>query len=210
MSLKNTARTPIIAPNSPILLDSYESRLASYTSWPHTRPGISDMAKAGFHRVLKPKWDGTKCSQCGLQLNCWEEYDDPIHEHMLHSPECPFLRALQAQEKTASNTTPTLPVGGVTSSASPELSMPVDDSMEGTPHAQATATAAEVSVSKGPTTPPSTDRSSPPPSQQTQCPCCGKPKANVPPNQMEEATLDAEDWVELGFKGEEKDGWIEV
>ena len=66
--LNNTAPTPTIAPTSPIPPDSYESRLASYTSWPHTRPGISDMAKAGFHRVPEPKWDGTECSSAVFSL----------------------------------------------------------------------------------------------------------------------------------------------
>ena len=35
-------------------------------------------------------------------------------------------------------------------------------------------------------------------------------KTGVSTGSMEDVPLDVEDWVDLAFEGEEKDGWIEV
>lgn len=74
-----------------------ESRLATYEpptkrsklGWPHKTPTPEDLAKAGFYyKPSKSSNDNTICYLCDRQLGGWEPDDDPIEEHMKHSPEC--------------------------------------------------------------------------------------------------------------------------
>ena len=47
------------------------------------------MAKAGFfHFPTQDNPDNTTCFLCRKSLDGWEENDDPLVEHLKHSPDC--------------------------------------------------------------------------------------------------------------------------
>ena len=49
-----------------------------------------EMAKAGF--IYLGIEDRVKCLSCSKDLEHWKPGDDPLAEHIFHSPHCPFLR----------------------------------------------------------------------------------------------------------------------
>lgn len=61
----------------------------SKSGWPHKTPTPEDVAKAGFY--YKPQGTGSDnvvCYLCERALDGWEKDDDPVQEHLKHSPEC--------------------------------------------------------------------------------------------------------------------------
>jgi len=73
-------------------------RLKTYDDgWcvPFLRP--IEMAKAGFSYLGIQ--DQVKCFFCSIVIESWQQDDDPITEHRLHSPECPFICAIKSKYK---------------------------------------------------------------------------------------------------------------
>ena len=61
----------------------------SKAGWPHKQPSAEAIAKAGFlYRPQSTGSDNVVCYLCARQLDGWEEEDDPVQEHLKHSPEC--------------------------------------------------------------------------------------------------------------------------
>ncbi|RKF54831.1 putative at hook domain-containing protein [Erysiphe neolycopersici] len=57
--------------------------------WPHEFLSASDLAKSGFYylpSLTSP--DNVVCFLCHKPLDGWEETDDPLVEHLRHSPNC--------------------------------------------------------------------------------------------------------------------------
>ncbi|KAE8443988.1 hypothetical protein EG329_001117 [Mollisiaceae sp. DMI_Dod_QoI] len=89
---------------------TYESRLASFQvahqlskrrvsnastkgsksiKWPHSFLSGEELAKAGFfYHPLQANPDNVACFLCHRNLDGWEEDDDPLAEHLKHSPDC--------------------------------------------------------------------------------------------------------------------------
>ncbi|KAK9367694.1 hypothetical protein V1509DRAFT_665116 [Lipomyces kononenkoae] len=58
-------------------------------AWPHTRPSVTQMAKAGFIYSPSPQSpDNVTCFLCDKSLDGWSRGDDPKIEHLDHSPQC--------------------------------------------------------------------------------------------------------------------------
>ncbi|KAK3987194.1 hypothetical protein QBC44DRAFT_128143 [Cladorrhinum sp. PSN332] len=83
----------------------YENRLASFQiphpiensgpgkpkvlTWPHKTLSPVAFAKAGFFFEPYPKSpDNVVCFLCDKSLDGWEEHDNPLEEHLKHSPTC--------------------------------------------------------------------------------------------------------------------------
>ena len=80
--------------------------MATFTTWPHTSPTPQpqDLAAAGFLYYPRPTGslsfpDNVKCTICQLNLNEWEPNDDPVYEHITHSPHCSVALEVQAQAR---------------------------------------------------------------------------------------------------------------
>ncbi|TQS38284.1 hypothetical protein Golomagni_01213 [Golovinomyces magnicellulatus] len=89
---------------------TYENRLASFRKahsasrrrasntsargpkslkWPHKFLSTQELAKAGFFYLpTQVNLDNVSCFLCHKSLDGWEEHDDPLLEHLRHSPEC--------------------------------------------------------------------------------------------------------------------------
>ncbi|RMZ82600.1 hypothetical protein DV738_g1578, partial [Chaetothyriales sp. CBS 135597] len=61
----------------------------SKAGWPHKRPSAKAVAQAGFYYSPQSTGsDNVVCYLCDRYLDGWEEDDDPVEEHLKHSPEC--------------------------------------------------------------------------------------------------------------------------
>ncbi|KAJ5161727.1 hypothetical protein N7492_007119 [Penicillium capsulatum] len=89
-------------------MDTFTARLASFDTvlkpekrrssttkgaktvrWPHQRPSPAELAHAGFYyKPYESNPDNTICFQCNRALDGWEEEDEPVTEHLKHSPDC--------------------------------------------------------------------------------------------------------------------------
>lgn len=89
---------------------TYENRLASFQiaqqvskrrasnasskgpkslKWPHKFLSPEELARAGFfHYPSQDSPDNTACFLCRRSLDGWEKGDDPLVEHLKHSPDC--------------------------------------------------------------------------------------------------------------------------
>lgn len=78
-------------PNSDFSLNC---RLETFSDWPHEKkqgwhPTGLIMAKAGFYyNPIQPGDDEASCCYCGINLDAWEQDDNPVEEHRKRSPEC--------------------------------------------------------------------------------------------------------------------------
>ncbi|KAG5981122.1 hypothetical protein E4U55_003258 [Claviceps digitariae] len=108
---------------------TYEARLASFQksskkrvstasgrgralSWPHKQIAPESLAKAGFYfepYVENP--DNCACFLCGKGMDGWEEGDDPLQEHLKHSPTCGWAihAAIEADIEEYAKEDPGLP-----------------------------------------------------------------------------------------------------
>eukprot|EP00043_Microstomoeca_roanoka_P013933 m.137087 g.137087 ORF g.137087 m.137087 type:complete len:376 (+) comp15884_c0_seq7:125-1252(+) len=84
-----------------------ENRLASFegSNWPFTkrrkcRP--ENLAKAGFvYKGTAEAPDLVQCFLCQKELDGWEAGDDPMKEHEVHSPRCPFVTLSLEESRVA-------------------------------------------------------------------------------------------------------------
>ncbi|XP_053389624.1 uncharacterized protein LOC128552600, partial [Mercenaria mercenaria] len=73
------------------------SRQRSFSNWPSTTgQNPSRMVANGF--FYTGRCDLIRCFQCGISLKDWSVSDDPLIEHIKHSPNCQFLKDLLGQE----------------------------------------------------------------------------------------------------------------
>ncbi|KAK4152324.1 hypothetical protein C8A00DRAFT_34964, partial [Chaetomidium leptoderma] len=65
------------------------SRAPKAVQWPHKLLSPVALAKAGFFFQPHPKNpDNVVCFLCNKSLDGWEETDNPLEEHLRHSPTC--------------------------------------------------------------------------------------------------------------------------
>lgn len=193
------------APRPTVLTNSYSARLATFTSWPHSNPSASVMAKAGFRQVHGTKdHDRVKCSKCDIWLSDWKPDDDPTLEHsrttgyscfrVSERVVCEYKAPAPTETTTTlTNLSKSPPTSTTATSTVPEMSL----STENKPHHAGyhiVSPAPRDVVGK------LLDRR----------PNDAPAKTDALPSPMDDVVLDNEDWVDLGFEGEEKDGWIEV
>lgn len=88
-------RSPVAIPEAIITSENarfyreYE-RLITFGQWPKNFISPRVLAKAGFYYLRKG--DGVRCPFCDLILKGWVEGDEPLAEHKLWSPTCPFIQ----------------------------------------------------------------------------------------------------------------------
>ncbi|KAL7983288.1 hypothetical protein Chor_000164, partial [Crotalus horridus] len=75
------------------MMNTEESRLLTFKTWPLTFLSPTSLAKAGFYYVGPS--DKVACFACGGQLSNWEPKDNAISEHQRHFPNCPFVEQIQ-------------------------------------------------------------------------------------------------------------------
>ncbi|ETI25414.1 hypothetical protein G647_02187 [Cladophialophora carrionii CBS 160.54] len=90
-----------------------ESRLATFEpptkrskiGWPHKTPTPEEVARAGFYyKPSKSSNDNTICYLCESQLGGWEPDDDPVEEHLKHSPQCGWAILMNASQEAKQHT----------------------------------------------------------------------------------------------------------
>jgi E3 ubiquitin-protein ligase XIAP len=83
----------------------YGERIATFKTWPKAMPiTAAALCTAGFYYTGLS--DRVICFYCGLGLNEWNPTDDPILEHVKHSPNCGYIKIFiekQKEQQSASN-----------------------------------------------------------------------------------------------------------
>lgn len=74
---------------SQIALKSEALRLSTFQLWPMGLPSPRAMSAAGF--FYKSVADETQCAFCCITISQWETEDNPIEEHAIYAPNCPFI-----------------------------------------------------------------------------------------------------------------------
>ena len=201
----STQRASKIAPGPTALPNSYSTRLETFTSWPHSNPSASVMAMAGFHQVQVREFnDMVECSGCRISLSNWNGDDNPLIEHEGRSSHCcPFIMKkskppVKGSPPPKHSETPTAsykpqPTSTVVTTTVPEMH---PSTKKKSPYAGYY----HVSPGRRDVTGKLLDKK----------PKDAPAKIDVLPSSMEDVSWDNEDWVDLRFEGEEKDGWIEV
>uniref|UniRef100_A0A093VFE6 Protein bir1 n=1 Tax=Talaromyces marneffei PM1 TaxID=1077442 RepID=A0A093VFE6_TALMA len=70
--------------------------------WVWESPSPEQLAHAGFYfQPYDTNPDNTMCFLCGRALDGWEEGDDPVTEHLKHSPDCGWAIIMDIQSKTS-------------------------------------------------------------------------------------------------------------
>ncbi|EED22299.1 chromosome segregation protein BIR1, putative [Talaromyces stipitatus ATCC 10500] len=102
-------------------METFSARLASFNSvvpainsrvsssrtiqplrWPYESPSPEQLAHAGFFfRPYDTNPDNTMCFLCGRALDGWEDGDDPVLEHLKHSPDCGWAIIMDIQSNTS-------------------------------------------------------------------------------------------------------------
>ncbi|EPS25332.1 hypothetical protein PDE_00265 [Penicillium oxalicum 114-2] len=79
---------------------------SSVISWPHQSPSPAELAHAGFYyKPYETNPDNTTCFHCDRALDGWEEDDNPITEHLKHSPDCAWAIMMDIQQSSSNPTT---------------------------------------------------------------------------------------------------------
>ncbi|XP_053396575.1 baculoviral IAP repeat-containing protein 8-like [Mercenaria mercenaria] len=104
-SLENAPGTNVVATNlhrptnpsrHPEYTD-YSQRLRSYARWTLRNPDSVRLSEAGF--FFTNQYDLVRCFQCGIGLKDFSEGDNPLMEHVRHSPNCQFLAEYLGTER---------------------------------------------------------------------------------------------------------------
>ncbi|KZF25196.1 hypothetical protein L228DRAFT_265671 [Xylona heveae TC161] len=73
-------------------------------TWPHSSPSPAELARAGFfYRPTASSPDNVACFLCHKALDGWESEDDPLAEHLHHSPDCGWAIILAVARQTEHN-----------------------------------------------------------------------------------------------------------
>ncbi|CAI6343136.1 unnamed protein product [Macrosiphum euphorbiae] len=71
------------------------NRLNSLKNWPMIKPSAKEMAEAGFYCSNQDTPDTVKCFSCFIELDGWEQTDQPWEEHrnrnLSSKPPCKFV-----------------------------------------------------------------------------------------------------------------------
>ncbi|CEO59314.1 hypothetical protein PMG11_03994 [Penicillium brasilianum] len=106
-------------------MDTFAARLASFDvvlrsekrrssttkssdviAWPHQSPSPAELAHAGFYyKPYETNPDNTTCFHCNRALDGWEEEDNPIKEHLKHSPGCAWAIMMDIQQESSNPST---------------------------------------------------------------------------------------------------------
>ncbi|KAJ5359476.1 uncharacterized protein N7496_011889 [Penicillium cataractarum] len=106
-------------------MDTFAARLASFDAvlklekrrssttkgsdviaWPHQSPSPAELAHAGFYyKPYDTNPDNTTCFHCNRALDGWEEEDNPITEHLKHSPDCAWAIMMDIQQNSSNPST---------------------------------------------------------------------------------------------------------
>ncbi|KAJ6032028.1 hypothetical protein N7540_002760 [Penicillium herquei] len=104
-------------------MDTFAARLASFDAvlkpdkrrssgvkgprfigWPHSNPSPEELARAGFfYKPYESNPDNTTCFECGRALDGWEEDDNPITEHLKHSPGCGWAITMDVYQNSSNH-----------------------------------------------------------------------------------------------------------
>lgn len=85
------------------------SRVPKTLKWPHKFLLPEQLAKAGFfYYPSQDNPDNCACFLCHRSIDAWEEGDDPLVEHLKHSPNCGWatVAAIEAQDEELSKEFP--------------------------------------------------------------------------------------------------------
>ncbi|PLB48389.1 hypothetical protein P170DRAFT_411206 [Aspergillus steynii IBT 23096] len=78
------------------------AKTAKAIAWPHRRPSPAELAHAGFfYNPYETNPDNTTCFLCRRALDGWEEEDNPITEHLKHSPDCGWALMMDIQQHSS-------------------------------------------------------------------------------------------------------------
>lgn len=99
--MEHTISTATIATSTIAVTDSTRSeettfyaceknRLASFAKWPASDICAMRLAATGFFYV--GKLDMVKCFECGLSIYQWTDFNNPICEHLIWSPNCRYVQ----------------------------------------------------------------------------------------------------------------------
>ncbi|KAI9042929.1 uncharacterized protein KD926_004720 [Aspergillus affinis] len=78
------------------------AKSAKSIAWPHRRPSPAELAHAGFfYNPYETNPDNTTCFLCRRALDGWEEEDNPITEHLKHSPDCGWALMMDIQQHSS-------------------------------------------------------------------------------------------------------------
>ncbi|KAJ9209285.1 hypothetical protein DTO166G4_9126 [Paecilomyces variotii] len=75
---------------------------SKYITWPHSSPSPAELAHAGFYyKPYESNPDNTACFLCHRGLDGWEEDDNPLAEHLKHSPDCGWAVMMDIQQHSS-------------------------------------------------------------------------------------------------------------
>ncbi|KAJ5738730.1 hypothetical protein N7493_001885 [Penicillium malachiteum] len=75
-----------------------------FIGWPHSNPSPEELARAGFfYKPYESNPDNTTCFECGRALDGWEEDDNPIAEHLKHSPNCGWAITMDVYQNSSNH-----------------------------------------------------------------------------------------------------------
>ncbi|KAH8699112.1 hypothetical protein BGW36DRAFT_358620 [Talaromyces proteolyticus] len=81
------------------------SRAIQPIAWPYGSPTPEQLAHAGFFfNPYDTNPDNTTCFLCTRALDGWEEGDNPISEHLKHSPDCGWAIVMDIQQRSSNPT----------------------------------------------------------------------------------------------------------
>lgn len=75
-----------------IRLKSEYERIKTFETWPVHFPNVFSFAAAGFYYTGER--DRVRCIFCKIEIEEWDENDNPLDDHRKWAPYCPYLRGL--------------------------------------------------------------------------------------------------------------------
>ncbi|KAJ5291964.1 hypothetical protein N7478_001215 [Penicillium angulare] len=73
-----------------------------FVAWPHSKPSPAELAHAGFfYKPYESNPDNTTCFECGRALDGWEAEDNPVTEHLKHSPGCGWAITMDIHQSSS-------------------------------------------------------------------------------------------------------------
>jgi hypothetical protein len=74
-------------------------------SWPHKNLVPAELAQAGlYYEPHESNPDNTNCFLCHVSIDGWEEDDNPLVEHLKHSPRCGWAIVISIQQHASDAT----------------------------------------------------------------------------------------------------------
>lgn len=76
------------------LMRDERRRLETFRTWTSNYQNKEELARFGFFYVSNTL-DTVRCFECQVEVNRWEDDDDPARDHVRWSPHCRFMRGLR-------------------------------------------------------------------------------------------------------------------